>query len=69
VLYFHPWEFDPSLPKLPLKRLSSFRTYVGIGRSRGRLTRLLSRHRFGRLIDQVNGLTQEALPRFSLAAA
>jgi polysaccharide deacetylase family protein (PEP-CTERM system associated) len=69
VLYFHPWEFDPSQPKLPLKRLSSFRTYVGIGRSRERLTQLLARHRFGRLIDQVNGLAPDTLPRFSLAAA
>ena len=41
VLYFHPWEFDPDQPRLPLKRLSRFRTYVGIRHSRSRLTRLL----------------------------
>ncbi len=37
VLYFHPWEFDPDQPELPLKRLNRFRTYVGIRRSRDRL--------------------------------
>src|SRR5581483_7457642 len=30
TLYFHPWEFDPGQPRLPLGRLSRFRTYVGL---------------------------------------
>ena len=37
MLYFHPWEFDPGQPKLPLKRLSKWRTYVGVGKSFGLL--------------------------------
>src|SRR5262245_14981459 len=63
VLYFHPWEFDPGQPRLPLNRMARFRTYVGIGRSRDRLARLLSRHEFGRLIDRVEelGATCETL--------
>jgi polysaccharide deacetylase family protein (PEP-CTERM system associated) len=71
VLYFHPWEFDPGQPRLPLNRLSRFRTYVGIGRSRDRFARLLSRHKFGRLIDRVEALSaaRETLPHFPLAAA
>ncbi len=71
VLYFHPWEFDPDQPRLPLNRLSRFRTYVGIGRTRERLARLLSRHRFGRLIDRALELSAacETLPCFPLAAA
>jgi polysaccharide deacetylase family protein (PEP-CTERM system associated) len=70
VLYFHPWEFDPDQPRLPLNRAARFRTYVGIGRSRARLARLLSRHRFGRLIDRVEELSaaRDTLPRFPLAA-
>ncbi len=51
MLYFHPWEFDPDQLRLPLGRLSRFRTYVGIKRSRSRLAALLSRHRFARAID------------------
>jgi polysaccharide deacetylase family protein (PEP-CTERM system associated) len=46
MLYFHPWEFDEEQARLPLGRLNRFRTYVGLKRSRGRLTQLLSEHRF-----------------------
>lgn len=71
MLYFHPWEFDPDQPKLPLKRLSKFRTYVGIGKSTARLARLLTRYqgRFRRAIDVVQELEvkRESLPRFKLA--
>ena len=51
MLYFHPWEFDPDQPRLALPRLSRFRTYVGISRSRSRLESLLGRHPFVRAID------------------
>ena len=49
MLYFHPWEFDPDQQRLPLGRLNSFRTYVGIGSSRRRLQQLLAGRRFSRL--------------------
>jgi polysaccharide deacetylase family protein (PEP-CTERM system associated) len=56
MLYFHPWEFDPEQEKLPLGRLSKWRTYVGINRSRGRLLTLMRRYQFQRAIDVVDGL-------------
>jgi polysaccharide deacetylase family protein (PEP-CTERM system associated) len=56
MLYFHPWEFDPGQPHLPLGRLNRFRTYVGIGRSRDRLGALLAQHRFARAVDVALGL-------------
>jgi polysaccharide deacetylase family protein (PEP-CTERM system associated) len=56
VLYFHPWEFDPSQPRLPLGRVSTFRTYVGIRRSRERLKSLLARYGSVRMIDVVEKL-------------
>jgi Domain of unknown function (DUF3473) len=40
MLYFHPWEFDPDQRRLPLGRLSRFRIYVGLSRTRGRLSRM-----------------------------
>ena len=43
VLYFHPWEFDPRQRRLPLGRLSAFRTYVGIARSRAAPWRITAR--------------------------
>jgi hypothetical protein len=71
TLYFHPWEFDPDQPLLPLGRSGRFRTYFGIRRSRRRLAVLLSRHRFTRAIDiaQVLGDTPHMLPRFILSEA
>jgi polysaccharide deacetylase family protein (PEP-CTERM system associated) len=69
MLYFHPWEFDADQPRLPLGRLSRFRTYVGTGRSRGRLRALLGRHRFCRAIDVAAAIEGRltALPTFPLA--
>jgi polysaccharide deacetylase family protein (PEP-CTERM system associated) len=70
MLYFHPWEFDPEQRRLPLRGLSRFRTYVGMGRSRARLEALLGRHHFVRAIDVARPLCQGAgsLPTFSLLA-
>lgn len=62
MLYFHPWEFDPDQPRLPLRPLSRFRTYVGIGRGRRRLSALLARRRFARAVDVARRLDCERLP-------
>lgn len=45
VLYFHPWEFDPDQPRLPLPRAQRCRTYVGLSHTRRRLQRILRRYR------------------------
>ena len=68
MIYFHPWEFDPDQPRLPLRRISRFRTYVGVKKSRRRLATLMGRHRFSRAIDVVRQLENrcQALPRFRL---
>lgn len=71
MLYFHPWEFDPDQPRLPLGTVSRFRTYVGTRTSRARLQRLLSRHQFTRARDVVEALEREEteLSTFDLARA
>lgn len=68
MLYFHPWEFDTDQPRLPLKRLSRFRTYVGIRHSRHRLDRLMTEYSFTRAIDLAHQLNQrrDELARFAL---
>jgi polysaccharide deacetylase family protein (PEP-CTERM system associated) len=69
VLYFRPWEFDPTQPRLPLDGLGRFRTYGGLGGSRARLRALLGRHRFNRAADVARRLAPgEALPCFDLAS-
>jgi polysaccharide deacetylase family protein (PEP-CTERM system associated) len=69
MLYFHPWEFDPGQPQLPLKGLNRFRTYVGIGRSRGRLRRLVGTQKWIRAVDLARRLAErpERLARFRVA--
>ncbi|MDB5308755.1 MAG: chitin deacetylase [Gemmataceae bacterium] len=69
MLYFHPWEFDPGQPHLPLPRLARWRTYVGVGRTTTRLAALLSAYRFRRAIDVVRDIRRSGveLPRFSLS--
>ncbi len=73
MLYFHPWEFDPAQPRLPLGRVARWRTYVGIDKSTARLGRLLVRYagRFRRAIDVAADLEPnlDRLPRFRLATA
>jgi polysaccharide deacetylase family protein (PEP-CTERM system associated) len=70
TLYFHPWEFDPDQQRLPLGRLNTFRTYVGVSRSQARLVALLQRYPlFARAIDVAKDLdrTWSSLPSFGLA--
>jgi len=69
MLYFHPWEFDPDQPRLPLGPLSRWRTYVGIGRTTRRLGLLLAGYPFRRAIDVALEIEASGveLPRFRVA--
>jgi hypothetical protein len=69
MLYFHPWEFDPDQVRLPLRGLSRYRTYVGLKRTRGRLTDLLTRFRFSRAVDVAEELNRcsDGLPTYTVA--
>jgi polysaccharide deacetylase family protein (PEP-CTERM system associated) len=73
VLYFHPWEFDPGQPKLPLGRVARWRTYVGINRTKARLRDLIARYgpRLVRAADVAERLAADpaGLPRFRLGDA
>ena len=42
ILYFHPWEFDADIPKMPLKFLSKLRTYLGLSKSLKKLDSIIS---------------------------
>lgn len=45
VLYFHPWEFDPDQPRLPLSTIRQLRTRIGLRSAERRLQNLLERVR------------------------
>lgn len=63
VFYVHPWEVDPGQPDLRhhTSRLGALRHYTGLGRTRGRLRRLLKEFRFAP-VREVLGMPH-ALPR------
>ncbi len=69
MLYFHPWEFDPDQPRLPLRRFARWRTYVGMNRTTARLGSLLRTYTFVRAIDAVQAIRSSSapLPEFQVA--
>lgn len=55
VLYFHPWEFDPEMPRMPLSRLSRLRTYTGLASALSRLDRIMGQSaRWTPIVDAIN---------------
>ncbi|MDH3599164.1 MAG: DUF3473 domain-containing protein, partial [Candidatus Tectomicrobia bacterium] len=47
VIYLHPWEVDPSQPRMPVRGLSKFRHYHNLRKTADRLQSLLQDFRFG----------------------
>ena len=58
IFYLHPWEIDPSQPRVQASRLSRFRHYTNLGKCEARLRRLLGEFQFGTAKD---GLVQLGL--------
>jgi polysaccharide deacetylase family protein (PEP-CTERM system associated) len=53
AVYLHPWEFDAEQPRLEVPVLKGFRHYVNVGRTAGRLNRLLRDFTFGTLTESL----------------
>jgi len=50
IFYFHPWEIDPDQPKMQgLSAKTSFRHYLNLSRTYGRLEKLLTDFQWGRM--------------------
>ena len=54
-VYLHPWEVDPEQPRQDLRGLRGFRHYVNLGKTLGKLDRLLSEFRFVGLNEAMRG--------------
>ena len=69
MLYFHPWEFDPEHPKLPLSRRMTVRTYIGISKAEARLDCLLRHYagRFRTAAEVAHAARLGDLPEYRLA--
>jgi hypothetical protein len=68
MFYCHPWEIDPSQPRMPFGRpLSRFRHYVNLATTQQKLKRLLKEFVFGpidRVLSQAatSSAIQSAVP-------
>ena len=70
VVYMHPWELDPEQPRLKAGRLTTFRHYNNLHRTRGRLAQLLRDFSLGTVTDVYVSLQAEgAMPRWDLTRA
>jgi polysaccharide deacetylase family protein (PEP-CTERM system associated) len=50
IFYLHPWEIDPSQPRLPASMLSRFRHYCNLSRTESRLLALLRDFKFSTMV-------------------
>lgn len=67
VIYFHPWELDPQLPRINVGRMKRIRHYGNLALMEERIANLLKSFRFG-TVDQVLQQT-EVLKRWPETAA
>lgn len=61
MVYFHPWELDPSQPRLQAGWKSRFRHYTGLQKMESRLEELLGNGRFQPVLELLNQVQQPAL--------
>ncbi|HEY2806657.1 MAG TPA: XrtA system polysaccharide deacetylase [Gemmatimonadales bacterium] len=61
TFYIHPWEIDPGQPRVKVPALTAVRHYGGLGRTEGRLARLLSEFSFTAIAPGF-GLGHSAVP-------
>jgi polysaccharide deacetylase family protein (PEP-CTERM system associated) len=69
VLYFHPWEFDPDMPRMDLPLTGRIRTYTGLKSATARLERLMQQPaRWTTIQQSLDAFRQLAdqSPRFAL---
>jgi len=66
VFYIHPWEFDPTHPRIPFERRARLTHYARLGRTTPLTRRLLAEHRFGTLGEMVSHVPTP-LPEVTLA--
>jgi len=60
TFYIHPWEIDPAQPRLDVSWLTRLRHYGGLGRTPGRLERLLSEFQFTTVRDTLAAFGEPA---------
>lgn len=66
VFYLHPWELDPSQPRIPgASRLSNFRHYTNLDKVYTRLSELMDRFQFSTMADVLSELSDLPTHRYT----
>ena len=58
VLYFHPWEIDPDQPRIKAGVKSTFRHYLNLRSTEGKLRHIIGKGRFGNMKEVLEILRQ-----------
>ncbi|MFX0135035.1 MAG: DUF3473 domain-containing protein, partial [Candidatus Hodarchaeota archaeon] len=59
IFYIHPWEFDKNQPRIKgASNLSKFRHYINLGRTEGKMRKLLNDFKFFP-VKEVLGIQQQ----------
>ncbi|MGQ0665552.1 MAG: XrtA system polysaccharide deacetylase [Nitrospiraceae bacterium] len=58
VMYFHPWELDPTQPRMVGPLVSRFRHYINLNHTQKRLEMLVREFSFRPLKDEIVGLEE-----------
>lgn len=66
-VYIHPWEFDPDQPRISASLKSRFRHYQNLRTTAGKIRRLLSEFRMGKMSDVLNSFPPRNLPTAATA--
>lgn len=67
VMYLHPWELDPTQPRMAGSQFSKFRHYNNLDKTEGRLIRLMNDFRFGPICEMIRPIADRCrLPAESL---
>lgn len=51
VFYIHPWELDPTQPRVSANLVTRIRHYRGLSQTAGRIQRMLQEHSFGSIVE------------------
>ncbi len=69
ILYFHPWEFDPDQPRMPLSFTGRLRTYTGLKSALANLDRIMAMPgRTGPIADHLDEFRALAQTNLKLSA-
>lgn len=67
MTYFHPRDFDPGQPRLPMSKFRTWQTYVGLNGALEKLRMLVRSHEFSDIRNAEHAISWEDTPIFDVS--